>query len=119
MGLRERAVASVEEEYPHRAAAARFRVSVRFVNDMVILKRETGGLEPRRKGNRGGHGRLGPLHDWIAAWMATMPALTPDDLVLVIAQQHQLTVQHHAAERSDRTLTLLQLRPCISATETA
>jgi transposase len=31
-------------------AAARFRVSVKFVNDMVILKRETGGLQPRQQG---------------------------------------------------------------------
>ncbi|MGY6695607.1 MAG: hypothetical protein ACXIUW_06205 [Roseinatronobacter sp.] len=45
--LRERPVASVEEGHSHRSAAARFRVSVKFVNDMVILKRETGELEPR------------------------------------------------------------------------
>ncbi len=40
--LRERVVGFVKEGHTHRAAAARFRVSVRFVNDMVILKRETG-----------------------------------------------------------------------------
>ena len=37
MALRERAVAFVKEGHSHRAAAARFRVSVKFVNDMVAL----------------------------------------------------------------------------------
>ena len=82
MALRERVVAFVEEGDSHRAAAARFRVSVKFVNDMVILKRETGGLEPRRQGNGGGHGKLGRLRDWIAARMTAKPDLTLDDLVL-------------------------------------
>jgi transposase len=50
MALRERVVAFVEK-YSHRAAAARFRVSVKFGTDMVILKREADGLfrcTPRR-----------------------------------------------------------------------
>lgn len=42
--LSERVVAHVEEGHPHRGTAAHFRVSVKFVNDMVILKRETGSL---------------------------------------------------------------------------
>jgi transposase len=44
--LRERVVAFVEEGNSHRSSAAHFRVSVKFVNDMVKLKRETGSLEP-------------------------------------------------------------------------
>ena len=48
-----------------RDVNARFRVSVKFVNDMVILKRETGGLEPRAQGNGGGHGKLGRLRGWM------------------------------------------------------
>ena len=63
-----------------RTAAARFRVSVKFVNDMVILKRETGGLEPRRQGNGGGHDKLGGLRGWIAMRLAAKPDLTLDDL---------------------------------------
>lgn len=50
MALRERVVAFVEG-YSHRAAAARFWVSVKFGTDMVILKREADGLfrcPPRR-----------------------------------------------------------------------
>jgi len=43
MALRERVVEFVEEGHSHRASAAQFRVSVKFVNDMVILKRETCG----------------------------------------------------------------------------
>ncbi len=44
----------MEEGHSHRAATAQVRVSVKFVNDMVILKRETGGLKPRVEGNGGG-----------------------------------------------------------------
>jgi transposase len=54
MALRERVVAFVEKGHSHLAAAARFEVSVRFVNDMVIQKREAHSLEPRTQGNGGG-----------------------------------------------------------------
>ena len=104
--LRERVVAFVEEGHSHRVAAAQFRVSVKFVNDMVILKRETGGLEPRAQGNGGGHGKLGRLQDWIAARMAAKPDLTLDDLVLEIADEHQITVHRVSVWRTLRTLGL-------------
>lgn len=106
MALRERAVAFVEEGHSHRAAAARFRVSVKFVNDMVTLKRETGRLEPRVQGNGGGHGKLGPLREWIAARMADKPDLTLDDLVLEIADEHQLTIHRVSVWRTLRSLGL-------------
>lgn len=47
IALRERVVAFVEEGHGHREAARHFRVSPRFVNNLVILKRETGSLLPR------------------------------------------------------------------------
>ena len=56
MALRERVMAFVEEGHSHRAAGTRFRVSVKFVNHTVILKRETGVLEQHAQGNAGGHG---------------------------------------------------------------
>lgn len=88
MALRTRVVGYVEEGNSHRAAAARFRVSVKFVNDMVILKREIGSLEPRRQGHDGGNGKPARLRDWIGARMTTKPDLTLDDLVHEIAEQH-------------------------------
>ncbi len=106
MALRERVFAFVEEGYSHRSAASRFRVSVKFVNDMVILKRETGGLEPRAQGNGGGHGKLGRLRDWIMARMAAKPDLTLDDLVQDIADEHQMTVHRVSVWRTLRSLGL-------------
>jgi transposase len=106
MALRERVVAFAEEGHSHRAAAERFRVSVKFVNDMVLLKRETGGMEPRRQGNGGGHGKLGRLRDWIAARMAAKPDLTLDDVVLEIAEKHQMTVHRVSVWRAIRGLRL-------------
>ncbi len=55
--LRQRGVVVVEEGSSHRPAAARFRVSVRFVNDMVILEHETGGLAPPVQSHGGGYGK--------------------------------------------------------------
>ena len=62
--LRERVVAFVEEGHGHREAARHFRVSPRFVNNLVILKRETGSLSPRRQGHVGG-GKRSAHHDWV------------------------------------------------------
>ena len=47
MELRQRVVDFVEEGSTHRATAAHFRVSIKFVNDMVLLKRRTGKLDPK------------------------------------------------------------------------
>ena len=106
MALRERVVAFVGEGHSHRVADARFRVSVKFVNDIMMLKRETGGLEPRAQGNGGGHGKLGRLEDWKAARMAAKPDLTLDDLVLEIADEHQMTVHRVSVWRTLRSLGL-------------
>jgi hypothetical protein len=54
MELRQRVVDFVEEGHRHRAAAAQLRVSIKFVNDMVLLKRATGSLEAKPQGNGGG-----------------------------------------------------------------
>ena len=48
--LRERAVALVERGNTHTLAARRLCVSIKFVNDMVRLKRETGSLSPEAAG---------------------------------------------------------------------
>lgn len=66
MELRTRVVAFVEEGNTHRATAAHFRVSIKFVNDMVKLKKETGSLEPKPQGCRG-HGKLSGVKDWVRA----------------------------------------------------
>ena len=50
--LRERVVAFVEEGHSNRDAARHFRVSPRFVNNMMILHRETGSLAAKPQGRR-------------------------------------------------------------------
>lgn len=51
--LRERAVALVERGNTHTLTARRLCVSIKFVNDMVRLKRETGSLSAKLQGNPG------------------------------------------------------------------
>jgi len=104
MALRERVVAFVEEGHSHRASAAQFRVSVKFVNDMVILKRESCDLEPRTQGNGGGHGKLASIRGWLKARMLARPDLTLDDLVLEVADDRGVKVHRVSVWRVLRSL---------------
>jgi len=63
--LRQRVVDHVAEGNTHRSTAARVKVSVKFVNDMVKLMTASGGLVPKVQGNGGGHGKLSSLKDWV------------------------------------------------------
>jgi hypothetical protein len=65
IGPRERVLAFVDEGHGHREAARHFRVSAKFVNDLVRLRRETGALAPRRQGNGGRRGKLAGVTDWV------------------------------------------------------
>jgi len=85
--LRERVVALVEDGNTHHAAAAHFRVSVKFVNDMVILKRQTGSLKPKTQGN-GGWNKLGEFDDWLRTLLTDKGDLTQGELVQELQKQH-------------------------------
>ena len=66
--LRSRVIGYGDEGHGHRQAARYFRVSPKFVNDLVKLRRETGCLTPRRQGNGGGHGRLVDVTGWLGGY---------------------------------------------------
>ena len=89
--LRERVVAHVEEGHTHRATAAHYRVSVKFVKDMVKLKRETGSLEPKRQGNPG-WSKLDPFEEWVRGRLAVQGDLTLDALVAELWRDHALKI---------------------------
>ena len=91
LALRERVVALVEEGNTHRSVAGHFRVSIKFVNDMVILKRKTGSLAPRQQGN-GGWSKLGAFDHWVRTRLAGQGDLTLDDLVRELGEQHGVHV---------------------------
>ena len=82
------------------ANAARFRVSIRFVNDMVILKRTTGSLEAKKQGNGGGHGKLAGVADWTRGRIREKGDLTLDELVVELrevqgVEAHRVLVWRH------------------------
>lgn len=85
--LRERVVSFVDGGHSHRAAAVHFRVSPRFVNDMIILRRQTGSLRPKPQGHGGKVGKLRDQHDWIRQRLAEDGELTLDALVLELAER--------------------------------
>lgn len=78
--LRVRVVGFVEEGHSHREAARHFRVSPRFVNNLVKLKAQTGSLAARRQGHGPGTGKLAPHADFLRARLAQNGDLTLDEL---------------------------------------
>ena len=90
--LRERVVAFVDEGNSHRDAARHFRVSPKFVNDMIKLRRETGGLAPKRQGNLGRSSKLNRLSGWLRQRLAERGDLTLDELRVELEQVHAVTV---------------------------
>ncbi|KAF0159077.1 MAG: ISSpo6 transposase orf A [Rhodocyclaceae bacterium] len=106
MALRQRVVAFVEEGHRHRSAAAQFRVSIKFVNDMVLLKRRTGGLEPKPQGNGGGHGKLSGVTDWIEGRITEKRDLTLDELVVELREAHGVEAHRVSVWRRLRGLGL-------------
>jgi len=81
-------VAFVDEGHSHRAAA--------FVNDMIKLRRATGGLAAKPQGNGGGRGKLSGLDEWGRARMLEKGELTLDELRLELEQVHGVKV-HRAS----------------------
>ena len=98
MALRERAVALVEDGHTHTAAARQLRVSIKFVNDMVRLKRETGALAPKRQGNPG-RGKLTCVTARVRDRIANQPDLTIDELAAELEAQHGLEVHRSSVGR--------------------
>ena len=80
MALRERVAGYVDEGHGHREAARHFRVSPRFVNDLMKRRRETGSLEPRRQGHAPGGGKLSPHAAFVRGRVAETGDLTVDEL---------------------------------------
>ncbi len=104
--LRKRVISFVEEGHGHREAARHFRVSPKFVNDLVRLRRETGSIMPRVQGNGGGHGKLVCVRDWIEARIAAKGEITLDELVCELASEHGLQVHRVSVWRFLRSLGL-------------
>ncbi len=99
MELRERVVAFVDGGYTHREAARHFRVSPKFVNDMIKLRRETGGLEPKRQGNKGRTSKLLGLEGWVRGRLVEKSDLTLDELCLELEGAHAVRVHRSAVGR--------------------
>lgn len=120
MELRERVVDFVAEGHTHRAAAAQFRVSIKFVNDMVILKRSTGSLEPKSQGSGGGHGKLAGVAGWIEQRIKEKRDLTLDELVVELRDGHGVDVHRVSVWRRLRGLGLThKKRPARGRAEAA
>lgn len=96
--LRERAVRLVEQGSTHTEAARRLCVSIKFVNDIVRLKRETGSLAPKPQGNPL-RGKLTDVKGWVERRIAAQPDLTIDELTAELASEHGMKVYRSSVGR--------------------
>ena len=98
--LRERAVALVERDNTHTLAAQRLCVSIKFFNDMVLLKRRTGSLAAKPQVSGGGPGKLAGVAGWIERRIKAKRDLTLDELVVELrdgldVRAHRVSVSRH------------------------
>ena len=105
LALRQRVVAHVDAGNTHHSAAARFAVSVKFVNDMVRLKRETGSLAPKRQGNPGA-GKLTPHEDWVRAQVSAKGEVTLDEMAARLLTERGVCVNPSSVWRLFQRLGL-------------
>ncbi|AYD05243.1 transposase [Neorhizobium sp. NCHU2750] len=83
--LRERVVAFVKEGNTKREAARHFRVSPRFVNNMMILHRSSDSLAAARQGHPLGS-KLSAHENWISERVALQGEVTLDELCVLLAE---------------------------------
>jgi transposase len=93
--LRERVVAFVNDGNSHREAARHFRVSPRFVNNMMILHRSSGSLAAAKQGHPPGS-KLSAHGEWISGRVSLHGEVTLDELCIELAERgvqvHRATV---------------------------
>ncbi|MEJ5021541.1 transposase [Ochrobactrum vermis] len=93
--LRERVVAFVNEGNSNRETARHFRVSPRFVNNMMILHRSSGSLAAAKQGHPPGS-KLSAHCEWISERVAAQGEVTLDELCVELAERgievHRATV---------------------------
>jgi len=93
--IRVRVVAFVKEGNSHREAARHFRVSPRFVNNMIILEQASGSLAAAKQGHPPG-GKLTEHGEWISDRLAQNGELTLDELCVELAERgvtvHRATI---------------------------
>lgn len=98
--LRQRVVAHVEAGNTHHSAASRFDVSVKFVNDLVKLKRRTGSLTPKRQGNPG-IGKLTPHEAWVRAQVDAKGEITLGEMAARLLAERDLDFSRFCAAPFD------------------
>ena len=108
--LRTRVVAFVDEGHGHREAARHFRVSPKFVNELIKLRCETRSLLPRLQGNGGGHGKLAGVTGWINARVTAKGEITLNELVAELAEIHDIDVHRSTVWRVLRGIGLTHIK---------
>jgi len=86
MELRVRVVAFVKEGNSNRETARHFRVSPRFVNNMMILAWSSGSLAAAKQGYPPGS-KLSPHGGWISERMSAHGEMTLDELCVELAKR--------------------------------
>src|SRR6185369_8544691 len=100
LDVRVRVVAFVDEGHSNREASRHFRVSPRFVNNLMKLRAETGSIEPRRQGHGVGLGKLAGYADFVRIQVEENGDLTLDELCVAL-EERGVTVHRSTGLRGD------------------
>ena len=80
-----------------------------FVNDLIVLRRETGSLEPKRQGNRGRNGKYQGVEVWLRSRVSECGELTLDELRVELERECGMAfaklkalIRKHAARTYDQ-----------------
>jgi hypothetical protein len=93
VALRLRVVDFVGEGHTHRS----IRVSIKFANDMVLLKRATDALGPKPPGHGGWHGTRGGVAGWIGSRIRDKRDLTLDERIVELRETQGIAARRIAS----------------------
>jgi transposase len=88
LDLRRRIIALIEQGYSRRAAARHFMVSAKFVVNLKRRWDERGRLEPDRRGQPAGRGKLEPHRAYLIGRVQREPDISMPQLALALAADH-------------------------------
>ena len=89
--LRERVVAYVQTGHSPRGAARYFDVSPSFVVKLMRRYEETGSVDPARRGQPAGKGKLSPYHVFLAECVEATPDITLRELAEPLQAENGVT----------------------------
>jgi transposase len=107
LDLRERVLKAYDEQKQSRTQIAlRFAVSNSWIGKLLLRRRQTGSIEPKRPKTGKPPVLDGQRLQWVRELVEEQPDATLEELCLRLAERHQVSVSHSTLSRAMRRLEL-------------